>query len=304
MTAWRAIALAAFALLLPGTRAWGEAVVVRFSQSAEECSAVVRWELLAARIDRYTPNPGFWDATLVATISRTDASGACGSAQSATVEVRGMGGPTRFWLRLVASSGVAVSGSMDAILPEDAPTVELTTVGGGGNAASDCLLVLVAPVNHPATRPRMVRCTDGDPSCDADGTVNGECTVPVAACANSTFSPGRCISPGVESISLGGVAGDNRPYDPDAALLQAHIDAEIAPPSSRADACTRPVMVRVPLTWGGARAACRPSRKKQLMVVTLELGRPGGMGRDLDRLAISCRPPAEGCDPALAPSGG
>src|SRR5258706_16313846 len=65
-----------------------------------------------------------------------------------------------------------------------------TVVGGGGSAATDCLLVFDAPVNVPASNPRHVDCVDGDTSCDADGIVNGVCQIQLQVCASSTMIAG------------------------------------------------------------------------------------------------------------------
>jgi len=64
-----------------------------------------------------------------------------------------------------------------------ATSARAVIVGGGGSASSDCLAVFDGPVNFPVDRPRNVDCTDGDTSCDADGTVNGHCDFSVAMCA-------------------------------------------------------------------------------------------------------------------------
>ena len=88
-----------------------------------------------------------------------------------------------------------------------------TVVGGGGNQATDCLTVFDAPVNDPASKPRNVRCVDGD-SCDADGTVNGVCEFALAVCANSTFDP-ACGLNGVQSIKVEHSADNGDPkFDP------------------------------------------------------------------------------------------
>src|SRR5205809_5829374 len=99
---------------------------------------------------------------------------------------------TRKTARLVVLSALAWA----FILPAQA-----TIVGGGGSPVTDCLLVFDANVNSPFSKPRNISCTDGDPSCDRDGTVNGVCEFALAACANSTFDP-RCTLDGVQSITV------------------------------------------------------------------------------------------------------
>ena len=50
--------------------------------------------------------------------------------------------------------------------------------GGGGSASTDCFL---AWGNAPG---KAITCTDGDPGCDVDGTIDGVCTFGLSACTN------------------------------------------------------------------------------------------------------------------------
>src|SRR5437899_2482255 len=59
-----------------------------------------------------------------------------------------------------------------------------TCTGGGGPAATDCFL---AYGGAPA---KVVTCTEGDPSCDLDGQIDGVCTFGLTACTN--VSVGSC----------------------------------------------------------------------------------------------------------------
>jgi hypothetical protein len=66
-----------------------------------------------------------------------------------------------------------------------AAVAHATTVGGGGDKKTDCMAVMSAagapfPFGAKATG---VTCTDGS-DCDADGQVDGVCTIPVAICLN------------------------------------------------------------------------------------------------------------------------
>jgi hypothetical protein len=54
-----------------------------------------------------------------------------------------------------------------------APGAAADITGGGGSSKTDCMVVFDAAVNAPSKKPRHIRCTDGDASCDADGTING-----------------------------------------------------------------------------------------------------------------------------------
>jgi hypothetical protein len=58
--------------------------------------------------------------------------------------------------------------------------------GGGGPASTDCFLAWGdAPGN-------VITCTDGDPGCDVDGTIDGVCTFALSACTN--VAVGACPS--------------------------------------------------------------------------------------------------------------
>lgn len=287
MLALRMAALVFLAVLLDGMQAWAATVAVRFRQPAD-CDAIARWELLAAPVAPDQPEPMPWDATVAGVIPVTGASGRCGAEQRATVEVEGRGA-TRFWLRVVATTGVALSEGFDAVLPRD--DVPLRTVGGGGDPTRDCLAVFRAPANHPPARPRGVRCVDGDPECDADGTADGACTIPVGVCANSTFASRICVSPAVETVVVRGAVQGRGWTGTVAAQLQGAIDVEIRPPSTRADACIAPRLVRVPLVHWGRRGVCRPGRRCLVVIAAAPPG-AGGRWRDRDELRLVCVPGA------------
>src|SRR5438876_4488472 len=89
-----------------------------------------------------------------------------------------------------------------------------TTVPGGGQAKSDCYVVLNASGSGAFTAPSTVTCADGDPSCDQDGACNDSCTFRVQLCVNQ---PGLapCVAPvSLDSIKPGslpppGLIGEN-----------------------------------------------------------------------------------------------
>src|SRR5262249_25762316 len=129
-----------------------------------------------------------------------------------------------------------------------APAVQALVIGGGGGSRADCLLALDAPINDTIGKPKKVRCADGDPSCDADGIVNGECLFRIGVCANSTFDPNRCTLAGVDSIAVDHALDNGDPkFDPDFQALQTRIDSQIETPTSVADRCTAPASIGVPL---------------------------------------------------------
>jgi hypothetical protein len=191
-----------------------------------------------------------------------------------------------------------------ALLIAPAPSGALI-VGGGGGARTDCLTVFDAPANTPPSRPRDVRCTDGD-VCDGDGTVNGVCQFAVAVCANSTFDP-RCTLAGVESITLDH-ADDNDPtdtkFDPEIQAIQNAIEAGITLPTADPDQCTTSVDIHVPID-GPLHGVCRRTKKRLRMTTESEF-MAGKIYKDRDRLKLTCDPsPAlAGCDPhAFFPDG-
>jgi hypothetical protein len=167
-------------------------------------------------------------------------------------------------------------------------------VGGGGSSATDCLAVFDAPANYPATRPKQVRCADGDP-CDADGTVNGRCEFAVALCINSEFDP-RCTLRGVEVITVDhALDNGDRKFDPEFQALQTRIDSAFELPTED-PGCTLPTTLRVPVLGPFAGSVCRKSRKT-VKVVTLTPRIGGRVYKDRDRLRLTCEPAPAGCDP-------
>jgi hypothetical protein len=173
------------------------------------------------------------------------------------------------------------------------PPVE---VGGGGARRSDCLATFLANANVPQSRPRRVRCTDGDPTCDADGTVDGVCTFEVAVCANSTFDPARCTSNGIDAIDVVHSIDDGTDpdFDPDLQGLQQAIDSTIDPPTAAADLCTATAAIHVRVK-GPINGRCHRNRKQVRL-----FGIPQDDSReDRDRLRLHCDPAPDelgGCD--------
>jgi len=173
-------------------------------------------------------------------------------------------------------------------------------VGGGGSKRTDCLLALDAPLNHPPDNPRRVRCVDGDPACDADATVNGVCSIDVAACANSSFDP-RCEVFGVADVEVRYAEDNGDPrFDPDFQGLQSRIDGEIDPPTSDPDVCTATSVIRVPISGPLPGQSCRRS-KKIVRISTRSLPSPTSPPRtDKDKLKLICEPaPVDGCNPLV-----
>lgn len=170
--------------------------------------------------------------------------------------------------------------------------------GGGGAAATDCLLVLDAPVTYPSARPRHVRCVDGDPTCDADATVDGLCRLAIRVCVNSTFDP-RCASPGVASITVEhALDNGDRKFDPDFQALQTRIDNDLdLSTGGTPDLCTGWTTFTVPIDGPVGRGRCRRG-KKRLKIETRSAAVNGRPVRDRDRMKLECEPaPGDGCNP-------
>lgn len=173
---------------------------------------------------------------------------------------------------------------------------EAIVVGGGGSARIDCLAVFEAAANTPASHPKSIRCTDGDPTCDADGIVNGSCEFPVAVCANSDFSP-MCSLQGVQTITIAHALDDGDPqFDPELQALQGRVLSEIDPPTNAGDLCTSPTSFHLRVRGPFAAGVCKPA-KATVQMVTLSGLIDGRVYRDADRLKLRCDPAPEGCSP-------
>jgi hypothetical protein len=167
-------------------------------------------------------------------------------------------------------------------------------VGGGGAVNKDCLAVFQGPANTPAGRPRYIRCTDGDTSCDADGVANGECEFQVGVCANSTFSQ-QCTPTNVQSIVVDHAADNGDPrFDTEFQALQTRINNQIHPPSTQLDRCTTPTNLHVKLKgpFPGNRCA---TNSKRIRMVTVSSAPGGRQVVDIDAIRLVCRPSSSVC---------
>ncbi len=188
---------------------------------------------------------------------------------------------------LAAVAGVSLWAAMPA---------HAVVYGGGGSSRTDCLLVLDGPLNDPPTRPKKIRCTDGDTSCDGDGVVNGVCTFAVAVCANSTFDPLRCTANGVNSITVDHALDNGDPkFDVDFQALQSRIKSQIETPTTSPDRCTTPANIRVFVQGPFPGDVCKGA-KKQIKITTLSTPQLGKVTKDTDKLKLTCDP-AVPCDP-------
>jgi len=174
-----------------------------------------------------------------------------------------------------------------------------TIVGGGGRPATDCLSVFDAPVNRPVSKPRNIRCVDGDSSCDTDGLANGVCQFPVQVCANST-ALSACTPNRVDILSVdhGADNGHDPKFDTEFLALQGRIDSAIHPPTTALDVCTSPtdfhIRVKGPFKRAG-KNVCRSTTKTVRLTTTAIVQ---GVGTtDRDTLKLTCIPST--CDPGV-----
>jgi hypothetical protein len=172
------------------------------------------------------------------------------------------------------------------------------TVGGGGSSRTDCLLVLRASANDPPDKPKKVTCTDGDPTCDNDGAVNGVCEFVVGACANSTFDPTHCTLAGVESVAVQHAQDNGDPkFDTEFQALQARIDGlELPVLPDTLDKCTTTTKVHVVVGGPFPGNVCKRA-KKQIKIVTQSTFQLGKSYKDTDKLQLTCNPAPGPCDP-------
>jgi hypothetical protein len=170
-------------------------------------------------------------------------------------------------------------------------------IGGGGSSKTDCLAVLDAPANDPISKPKKIRCTDGDGTCDADGVVDGVCVFPVAVCANSTFNP-ACTLNGVQTMTVEHAADNGDPkFDPEFQAMQNRLLNDIGPPTNTSDHCTNFTNFRV-VVEGPLSGKCKKG-KKQLQIVTVSQFIQGRVYTDKDKLKMTCDPAPGACDPLL-----
>ena len=145
-------------------------------------------------------------------------------------------------------------------------------VPGGGPAANDCL------VQFGGIPASTTTCTDGNPACDVDGTIDGVCTFGLTACvgvATTTCTPAALTVP----VRVGPAAS------PVARALQ----GALAALGTQSAACTAPgLAVPVRASFAGVAAG----------VARLTILARAGARHDRDRLTLTCNPAAAG--PSLA----
>ena len=136
--------------------------------------------------------------------------------------------------------------------------------GGGGPASTDCFL---AWGDAPG---KVISCTDGDPSCDVDGAIDGVCTFGLSACTN---------------VAVGGCPVT--PLDAPPTLLAKGSGAEALTTAIGAlpmatEGCTESGLVKLALA--NSRSKLKPAK------VTLRATAVAGGKKDKDTFKLVCNP--------------
>ncbi len=144
-------------------------------------------------------------------------------------------------------------------------TGAFTRFSGGGPARTDCMLV----TDVAGARGRHAAwCTDGDPTCDGDATINGTCAFAVRLCVDATGGAPRCHADVVTAAQS------------DIPALEAALGA-LGMPVASPDTCTEAVPIPVALHGRQGRLVIRAG-------VEMASGHA-----DRDRVALVCqRPPS------------
>jgi hypothetical protein len=156
------------------------------------------------------------------------------------------------------------------------------SIPGRGAADTECLAELDgATLNDPASSPRNIRCTDGDPSCDADSTANGACHFELSPCVvNADPRFPECSTPDVTVYEVKNKPPSSSKHDPELAALQ-DAAADVLPASS--PVCGDATTITVPLKVRGTRFL---KGKKTIRI----LARNSDGLVDRDRLRLTCDP--------------
>src|SRR5438552_8094058 len=147
-------------------------------------------------------------------------------------------------------------------------------VSGNGTPKSDCYVELdVNGAADKTTGNHIVSCSDGDPTCDADGLPNDTCVFTVAVCANQTNVTG------CSSTSLTGA--------PTIKIIPSSAGTLTAPDGTTT-ACAASSTITVPLKIKGKKKKKVANKVKILVKGTSSSGKPK---KDNDTFILKCTPP-------------
>jgi len=168
---------------------------------------------------------------------------------------------------------------------------------GGGSPLTDCLAEFAGtPANRPATRPRDIRCVDGDATCD-DDPAPGVCGFHVGVCLNVTDPAFPACAPAdLEEYAVENEQPDTNPrHDFDLQGLEDELTVLTLPvAASQQNVCTANVPMRVylPVRFQRGGAAWRRGKK----TIRSTLGGASSATVDQDKMKLICLP-AEGASP-------
>ncbi len=141
---------------------------------------------------------------------------------------------------IVGLGSLIVARQALAACPGDCP------IPGGTSKKTECLVEYSgATFNSPPTKPKNIVCTDGDPTCDADGVANGACRLDLTVCLNNAdprFPDCSTATINTYTVSNGKV-GSKR-FDPQLEALRAAVQG-LLPTSSTV--CSSPQTITIPL---------------------------------------------------------
>ena len=178
--------------------------------------------------------------------------------------------------------GLALASAAQSVCPPSCP------ITGGGAATQDCHAEFASTrmrLNYPPFNPAKptkksssVRCFDGEPGCDLDGVVNGECRFDIDVCLLHDADPAlpACAPADVTSVRVSAARSN-----PDLQSLQIAL-AALVPATS--NVCTSGQSLRVALKTTSA-GLKRATKKLRLRAKT-------ALGSDRDNLKLTCVPHA------------
>ena len=167
----------------------------------------------------------------------------------------------------------------------------LATTPGGGSKLTDCLAEFAGtPANRPATRPRDIRCIDGDPACD-DDPAPGVCGFHVGVCLNVTDPTlPACAPADLEEYAVENEQPDTNPrHDFDFQGLEDELTFLTLPVAAdQLDVCTAnvPMSVYLPVRFKNGGAGWR--RGKKILRTTLTGTTTATI--DEDKMKLICLP--------------